>query len=67
MAVTNHWLSFLAHKIDGKTEFIVFDSRNIDYMKYNEKEIWDFTFNLAKKRAKEGRKPWSKFKIKTYA
>ena len=37
LAVTNHWVSLLAHKVNDKTELLFFDSRNVDYLKWNEK------------------------------
>ena len=37
LGITNHWISFLAHKnLNGNIEFLLFDSRNTDYLNWNE-------------------------------
>ena len=35
----NHWIGFLAHKINNKKEYIYFDSRNKDYLEWNKEEV----------------------------
>ena len=39
MGVTNHWVSMMAHKFNKKVEFYLFDSRNINCMKWTLEEI----------------------------
>lgn len=38
MGITNHWITFFAHKYNEKTEFWVLDSRNRDYLKWTKEE-----------------------------
>jgi len=39
MGVTNHWVSFMAHKYNGDVEFWYFDSSNDDFLEMNDEEI----------------------------
>jgi len=34
--VTNHWLALMAHKFNDKMEMFLFDSRNRDYLEWDE-------------------------------
>lgn len=63
IGICNHWVSLLAHKFNGETEFFYFDSRNSDYLTWSEKEIEAGIKELAEKRIKEGKIPYTPFKI----
>jgi len=39
MGVTNHWFALIAHKINGKHVFYLFDSKNEEYLNWNETNI----------------------------
>ena len=39
MGITTHWVSLLAHKINGLIEFTYFDSRNYDYLGWTDEKI----------------------------
>jgi len=59
LGITNHWCSLLAHKINGKTEFFYFDSRNRNYLTIKEGDIKEYVKNWNKYRIeKEGKDPW---------
>ena len=42
MGITNHWVSFLAHKYNDKVEFWFFNSTNEDSLELTEQEIQDY-------------------------
>ena len=35
IAACNHWIGFMANKIDNKKEYILIDSKNKDYLTWN--------------------------------
>ena len=61
LGVTCHWLSLFVHKINGKIEAYVLDSRNFDYLALKENQIqqgvkdWHSTLLI------RGRKPWKPY------
>ena len=36
MGITSHWVSLVAHKLNDKVEFLFYDSRNINYLNWND-------------------------------
>lgn len=42
LGVTNHWISFVAHKSCEGVKYIVMDSRNRDFFLWNEDQIRKF-------------------------
>lgn len=39
LGVTNHWISFVAHKNRQGTHYVVMDSRNRDFFLWTERDI----------------------------
>jgi len=52
--VTNHWFLFVAHRYMDKIEFYMLDSKNRDYLTWNQQQIEEFLVNENKRREKEG-------------
>lgn len=56
-------MSFLAHKYNNHVELIFLDSRNVDYLTFSEQQIIDHVDQMAQNRIKEGKVPYTNFKI----
>jgi len=39
MGITNHWALFIAHKINQKIEFWFLDSKNLNFLSWDEPRI----------------------------
>lgn len=61
LGITNHWVSFLAHKSPSGYEFYYFDSRNVPYMKYDDAQIENYINKTDRKRRKLGKPHLTKF------
>ncbi|KAL4435335.1 hypothetical protein ABPG74_022818 [Tetrahymena malaccensis] len=61
LGITNHWGSFIAHKCNENIEFWFFDSRNRDYLLWDDEQIEQWCIEAQEKRKKLGQKPWSEF------
>lgn len=62
LGICNHWVSLLVHKLNSEIEFIFFDSRNVDYLTWSEKQIEDDIDEKDQIRIKNGRVPSTGFK-----
>ena len=60
----NHWIGFIAHKINGKKEYIYFDSRNKDYLEWKNREVDTYIKEIAERyKNKTGKEMLDFFKI----
>jgi len=63
LGVTNHWEMMVAHKYNDKVEFWFLDSKNRDYLEWNEEQIQKFLTEENINREKEGKKVWNTFQL----
>lgn len=63
LGVTNHWISFLAHKTEKGQEFVYFDSRNTACLDWNETQIESYLKMREKERQARGEKAFTPFEL----
>mmetsp|Transcript_9814 Transcript_9814/g.19317 ORF Transcript_9814/g.19317 Transcript_9814/m.19317 type:complete len:397 (-) Transcript_9814:912-2102(-) len=61
LGITNHWVSFIAHKCAGGFEFYYFDSRNVPYLQYDEAQIEAYLNKNDRIRRRKGQPFMTKF------
>ena len=63
MGVTNHWVSLVAHCVGGFREFVFLDSRNRNYLKFDEAAIVSLYETVQRERIETGRKPLNNWEL----
>ena len=61
LGVTNHWVSFLAHKHAAGVDFFLLDSRNRDYLRWDEGQMAGFLAEEDRRRVERGEKAFTQF------
>jgi hypothetical protein len=61
LGITNHWVSFVAHKTPSGFEFYYFDSRNRPYLQYGDAQIAGYVDRIDRIRRRLGKPFLTKF------